>query len=203
MLEHLIGSKTRLKLLQFFFRFPDRSFYLRELCRLLGAQLNAVRREIANLATLGIIAQVPAGSSKIEEIGTERSKYYKLQNGFLLFAELKALLMKSEALEEQRFVEDIQKKGGDIKLLLLTGFFAGDAEAETDLLIVGRIKLLILARLLREFEKKIGRQLRYTIMDEKEFSERYEIGDRFLYNIFESKHIAAVDEMARGKQKKA
>ena len=193
MLEHLFGSTTRVKLLQLFFHSPHQSFFMRELARLTETQLNAVRRELANLEKLKIIVPAKAGESSVEEIGTGRSKYYKLNTKFFLLDELKALLVKAKILEEQNFIDDILKRGGNIKLFLLLGSFVGDDEAPTDMLIVGSIKSNILARQIRDLEKFLGRQLRYTIMEEKEFLDRREIGDKFLYSIFESKHTIIAD----------
>jgi len=193
MLEHLFGSNTRVKLLQLFFHSPSRSFFMRELARITEVQLNAVRRELANLEKLKIIIPAKAGESSEEEIGTERSKYYKLNPKFFLLEELKALLVKSKILEEQNFIEDILKRGGNIKLFLLLGNFVGDGDAPTDMLIVGDIRTNILARQIRDLEKFLGRQLRYTIMEEKEFLDRREIGDKFLYSIFESKNTIIAD----------
>jgi len=166
---------------------------MRELARLAEIQLNAVRRELANLEKLNIIIPAKSGESTIEEIGTKRSKYYKLNSKFFLLDELKALLVKAKILEEQNFIDDILKRGGNIKLLLLAGSFVGDDEAPTDMLIVGNIKSNTLARQIRDLEKFLGRQLRYTIMEEKEFLDRREIGDKFLYGIFESKNNIVVD----------
>lgn len=193
MLEHLFGSTTRVKLLQLFFHSPHRSFFMRELARSTETQLNAIRRELANLEKLNIIVPAKPGESNIEEIGTGRSKFYKLNAKFFLLDELKALLVKAKILEEQNFIDDILKRGGNIKLFLLSGGFVGDDEAPTDMLIVGDIKSNILARQIRDLEKFLGRQLRYTIMEEKEFLDRREIGDKFLYGIFESKHTVIAD----------
>jgi hypothetical protein len=194
MLEQFFGSKTRLKLLYLFFRSPDRSYYVRELARLAETQLNAVRRELANLEKIEIVIQVPADPKKLDELGTERSKYYKLNTASLLYPELKALLLRAQVLEEQKLIELLKKKAGDIKLMLLSGVFTDFSESPTDILIVGNIKPLATAKLIREFEKIIGKPIRYTVMDEKEFSERHEIGDKFLYTIFEARHLKAVDE---------
>ena len=57
---------------------------------------------------------------------------------------------------------------------------------------------MAVAKVMRDFEKFLNRSIRYTILDEKEFSERREIGDRFLYSIFEAKHIFAIDELKMG-----
>ncbi len=195
MLEHLFGSTTRVKLLQIFFSAPDRAYFMRELARLVEVQLNAIRRELANLEKLGIIAAALPGTSVIEGTGTERSKYYKLDSNYFLCEELKALLVKAKVLEEQNYIEDIKKRAGNISFFLLTGVFTGDESAQTDMLIVGDIKVNILSRIIRDLEKFFGRALRYTIMEEKEYRDRREIGDRFLYSVLETKHTIALDRL--------
>lgn len=198
MLEQLFGSKTRLKLLYLFFRTEDRSYFVRELARLAETQLNAVRRELSNLLDLGIISQVSADTKKMDELGTERSKYFKLNTGCLLYPELKALLLQAQVLEEQKLIEALKSKAGDIKLMLLTGIFTGQADAPTDILMVGDLKPMATSKLIKEFEKVMGKPIRYTVMDTKEYNERNEIGDRFLYTIFECKHLKAVDGLNIG-----
>ncbi len=198
MLEHLFGSSTRIKLLRLFYGNHERAFFVRELSRLIEIQLNAVRRELANLESIGILKQVEFGQSKEEEVGTERSKYYKLNQDFFLHDELGALLEKTQVMEEKNFIELLKKRGGNIKVMILTGFFTGAPDVGTDILLVGDIKAIPTAKAIRDFEKFLNRAVRYTILDEKEFSERREIGDRFLYAIFEGKHTMAVDELNLG-----
>lgn len=194
MLEHFFGSKTRLKLLKVFFRSPDRSFYVRELARAINTQLNAVRREISNLLKLRIIRISTAQDSQGEEMGTERSKYYQVDELSPLFAELRALLTKSEVLEEQQLVEEIKNKGGKIKLFLLTGIFTGEKDITTDIMIVGRLKPLILSKIIRRYENDLGKTIRYTFMTEEEFKDRRHIGDKFVFAILEAKHVFVVNE---------
>ncbi|MSU75203.1 MAG: hypothetical protein EXS55_01670 [Candidatus Magasanikbacteria bacterium] len=194
MLEHFFGSRTRFKLLQIFFRSPTKSFYVRELARLAGTQLNGVRRELANLENLGLIAPVEVNDSLPGAGGTERSKYFRVCTDSLLFPELKSLLLKAELLEEREFVELIKKRGGDIALFMLTGIFTQENEIETDILIVGKIKPQSVARIIKDYENELGRTVRYTVMDEKEFQSRREIGDKFLYRIFEARHLNVIDE---------
>lgn len=191
MLEHLFGSKTRLKLLQIFLNNTEKSFYVRELARLAGAQLNAVRREIANLEKTGLIVQTPPSS---DAEGGERCKYYRFDTTSVLFPEFRDLLIKVQIIEEREFVEEIRKRGGKVNFMLLTGCFTDDKKAETDLLVVGDIKPQSVAKIIHEYEKNIGRELKYTILSESEFFDRREIGDRFLYGLFESKHNVVIDE---------
>ncbi len=193
MLEHLFGSTTRVNLLRLFYINHERAYFVRELSRAIDAQLNAVRRELQNLETLGIIKQVEFGQSKQEEVGTERSKYYKIDSNFFLYEELAALLNKTQVVEEREFVEMIKKRAGNVKLMVLTGLFTNEPSVSTDMLLVGDIKPIPLAKAIHEFEKFLNRPIRYTVLDEKELAERREIGDRFLYSVFEGKHTTVVD----------
>ncbi|MBP6859181.1 MAG: winged helix-turn-helix transcriptional regulator [Candidatus Magasanikbacteria bacterium] len=198
MLEQLFGSKTRVKLLHIFFHSPERPFYVRELARLAESQLNAVRRELGNLQKVGIIMPVVVDAIEaVESAGTGRSKYYKLDPSCLLYTELKSLLFKAQILYERELIEVLKAKAGKIKMLLFTGCFTDAKNAETDILLVGEIRPMLVSKLVADFEKKLGKPLRYTIMSEKEFNDRREIGDKFLYSIFEGKHVSAVDELTQ------
>ncbi len=194
MLEHFFGSKTRLKLLQIFFREPNKPFYLRELARLVDVQLNAIRREIANLEKAGLLRPVTLPLEAEGVNGTERSKYYQLDTGFILFTELEALLNKSNLLEQRVFIDEIMKRAGQLKFFMLSGIFTGAAEVGTDLLLVGDIKLTVVSKIVKDFEKMLGQPIRYVILTAQEFEERREIGDVFLYRLFEAKHTIMVDE---------
>lgn len=194
MLEHFFGSKTRVKLLQIFFKAPERVFYVRELSRLAEVQLNAIRRELQNLERIGIILHIPQASLERVDPGKERSKYYKLQQDFILFSELQNLLSKAQLLEQRTFIDQIKNKGGVLSLFLLSGFFTQDDKAPTDLLLVGTVKTGVIDRMVKNFEQAMDKTIRYTVMDTTEYNERKELGDVFLYSILESKHISVVDQ---------
>lgn len=198
MLEHLFGSKTRLKVLRLFFQNPAKAFFVRELTRILDTQINAIRREIDLLIDAGLVKEVqyqpPANDTKG---GRELRKYYALNTESILFPELHALLLKGQALGEQLLVDALKEKAGLLKLLLLTGRFTNDKRAETDILMVGDIDERAVARLIEQHEKEVGAQIRYTVLSPQEFADRRYIMDKFLYSIFESKHIKAVDTLTK------
>lgn len=182
-----------MKLLKTFFRSPERAFFVRELARLSETQLHAVRREIANLEQLHLIKSVPADEVTTKEAGTERSKYYQLDTEGALYHELLALLTKAELLEEKELVEEVKGKGGAITLFILTGLFTA-SDVGTDLLLVGKLKPLVIAKIIKQYERELGRTIRYTLMHDREFRDRREIGDKFLYSIFEAKHVLVVNQ---------
>lgn len=193
MLEHFFGSKTRVKLLQLFFREPDKTFYLRELARAINTQLNAIRREVSNLERIGILQAVPAAVAGGETEGSERYKYFRVNREAVLYPEIEALLLKAQLLEEQELVDEFTGRAGEIKLLVLTGQFTGVIDVPTDILAVGAFKPLVVARLIKDYETASGKTIRYTLFTEREFRERREIGDKFLYSIFEARHLAPIN----------
>ncbi len=193
MLEHFFGSKTRVKLLYIFFREPRRKFYVRELVRLINIQLNAVRRELANLEKFGIIHQTLIDTEEDPEL-LQRSKYYVLATNHVLYNELSSFLAKAQILEQKNFLDELLSAAGDVKICLVTGFFL-QRSALTDVLLVGALTVPALEKVISRFEREQGRVLHYTLMDEKEFRERQELGDVFIRQLFESPHSLLVDRL--------
>lgn len=193
MLEQLFGSKTRYKFLRLFFREPDKQFFVRELTRELDTQINAVRREINLLVKAGIIQEVEEPHE--EESKGPQKKYYILNKASVLYPELRALLLKDTMLGEQEFLQSIQKKAGHILLMMVSGMFTGDSDAPSDMLLVGDIKQRSIAKLIANYEKESGHALRYTFMTEEEFHDRRHVMDRFLFALFESKHVKIVNDL--------
>lgn len=195
MLEHLFGSKTRLKLLRLFYREPEKPFFVRELTRLIDVQINAVRRELELLLLAGLLEETEVQNSSLEKRNPSASlrKYYRLNRASLLYPEIQSLLLKAKVLEDQSFFQDIQQKGGDIALFVLSGSFTGDKRALTDILIVGNLKERAIINAIAQYEKDHGASVRFTFMTEEEFYDRRQIMDKFLFSIFEAEHIKVIN----------
>lgn len=185
MLEYLFGSKTRLKVLQVFYREPGTRFFVRELARLAETQVNAVRRELATLVAAGVVHE-------LEDAVEGRRKFYVLDTGSAIHHELGALLMKSVVLSEQTFVRAL-KTVGDVELLLLSGRFVGDPALPTDVLIVGTVPERSMRQLVSQFEQKLGFAVRYTILSREEYTERKQMMDRFLYGVLDGNPIRVIE----------
>ena len=197
MLEHLFGSKTRVKLLRLFLGSPATPFYVRELARKADAQIHAIRRELENLEHLGIIRGSDAGTdvATVEDgFRVRMRRYYCLDEEFSLVNELRSLILKSQFLLEHEFKRRVRKLGA-MRYFALLGMFVGVADAPTDLIIVGQLNRNRLARLMKQFERQIGHTIKYTVLTEREFRYRWDVGDRFLYDIFEGKKISVIDEL--------
>ncbi len=195
MLEQLFGSKTRFNLLRVLFRQADNPFYVRELSRLVGTQINAIRRELELLLRLGIVKEEDVDTSEKTTQGAQLRKYYILDKESLLYPELHALLLKAKILGEQEFIKEITKKVGDISLFLLTGKFTGREGMASDLLLVGKIKERSLAKIISEYEKDFGFEIMYTTMTDQEFKDRRHVMDKFLYSMFEADNLKVINKL--------
>ncbi|MFA6428055.1 MAG: hypothetical protein WCW02_00725 [Candidatus Buchananbacteria bacterium] len=199
MLEHIFGSKARLKILQIFLNNPGRPFFVRELSRRLHTQINSVRQQLDTLSKLGIIELATTPSSLVDgqapalAAGKEK-KYYILNENFLLYPELKALFMKLQLVLEDNLLKQLEK-AGKIYYLALTGTFCGRADSQTDMLLVGNISKEKLKKIIKKFEKDLGQEVDYTLMSLREFKYRRDVTDRFLYDILENKKVALVDRL--------
>ncbi|OGH76776.1 MAG: hypothetical protein A2469_02270 [Candidatus Magasanikbacteria bacterium RIFOXYC2_FULL_40_16] len=194
MLEHIFGSKTRLKLLKIFFKKQDTPFYVRELTRLLDVQINAIRRELELLIKSTLIKEIENKSTE-KESSAKLRKYYVLNKESILYSEMHALLVREQALGEEKFTDELSDSAGDVKLLALSGQFTRAKSAPTDLLIVGNIKERSVNRMIDKYEKEFGFEIRYTILSEKEFADRRHVMDKFLFSIFEAPHVKVINKL--------
>lgn len=198
MLEHLFGSKTRADMLRIFFREPQKALYVRELTRLLDTQINAVRREIESLTSLGLLIEKEAdltAALAAGEAGASLRKYYVVNMDHILYNELRALILRSQIVDEQALLKELRDKGGTIDILLITGVFTGDKHAPVDMLIVGDIKPQRVAKSIENYESRFGASVRYTTMTRQEFIDRRHMMDKFLFSILEAEHIFIVKEL--------
>ncbi|OGH86635.1 MAG: hypothetical protein A2493_00475 [Candidatus Magasanikbacteria bacterium RIFOXYC12_FULL_33_11] len=198
MLEQLFGSKTRLKLLRLFFSEPDNSFFVRELSRNIGVQINAVRRELEILLNMDIIKEKEVDKKNKEnemEVGEKLRKYYVLNTESIIYSELQALLVKDKVIGQKEFIQSFKDKMTTVKLLILSGEFTGDKRSPTDLLVVGKVKPRVLSSLIEDYEKEFGFNIRYTVMTEEEFSDRRYVMDKFLYALFEADNLKIINEL--------
>ena len=189
MIEQLFGSKTRVKLLNLFYSNPNRAFYVREITRKIDEQINSVRRELANLLSIGIISSDT----------TNNRLYYEVNQTYEFYKPLLAIFGKSSKSQEaptistDSEVKDI-KSLGNIDLALYTGQFTRDETAGIDLLIVGDVTPSKLSKFIADLEAKEGKEIRYSVFSPNDFKYRQQVNDRFLANVMEAKKQVLYDK---------
>lgn len=206
-MEQLFGSKTRVKLLKLFMSSPNRSFYVREITRKIEEQINSVRRELANLLSLGIITSDSTNNKLYYEVNQKYENYEALK---LLFTGKKTRAVKSESavdnsdkkdkkeiaktVEAVSVDEDIWAKVGNIAGLLYSGAFTRDDSSPVDVLIVGDVTTSRVESAVSELEKEKNRELRYAIMELDEWLYRRQVNDKFFTQIMSAKNQIVKDE---------
>ncbi len=200
MIEQLFGSKTRVKLLQLFYSNPNRSFYVREITRKIDEQINSVRRELANLLSIGIIASDTTNNRLYYEVNQTYEFYEPLKtifgNGASAPAEesegeevKKAAVPTASSVEREKI-----KALGNVEVALYTGQFTRDESSGIDALIVGDINQHALQKFMTELEEQEGKEIRYTVMPAQEFNYRRQIKDRFISTVLSSKKQILIDK---------
>jgi predicted nucleotidyltransferase len=174
MLEYCITSKTKRSLLKLFFTNPERPFYTREIAKITGESLNAVRRELGHLEKAGLVKSRKEGNLK----------YFEVVKEFPFYLELKKIVYSTIALGD--YLRSGLKDSESIELAFIYGSVARNDETERsdiDLFVVGEIEEEELHGLVSDIEKGIGREVNYTLMTKREFDERKASGEPFLRRV--------------------
>ncbi|HXR50322.1 MAG TPA: transcriptional regulator [Verrucomicrobiae bacterium] len=193
MVEQLFGSKTRVKLLQLFYSNPNRSFYVREITRKIGEQINSVRRELSNLLSIGIITSDNTNNKLYYEVNQKYEYYEPLQQIFGGGMKKVAAKTSPADTDGDGIVDDDLKAVGHIELAVYTGQFTRDDTAGVDFLIVGEVNPNALQKYVGELEARENKSLRYAVMSLPDFQYRQQIRDRFAVAIAKSKKQVLVD----------
>lgn len=155
MLDTLIQSKTRLKLLLRFFLNPDSSAYLRGLADEFDESTNSVRVELNRFEESGLIEGHKEGNKKM----------YCVNRKFPMFAELQKIAFKHFGIDQ--IIEQIVEKLGDVNAVYLTGDLARGLDTSiVDVTIIGEdIDTQYLAKLVEKAEDLISRRIRTLVYE--------------------------------------
>lgn len=214
MIEQLFGSKTRVKLLGLFYQNPDRSFYVREITRKIDEQINSVRRELANLLSIGIISSDTSNNKLYYEANQKFEHYDALASMFGGVPQKKTSKKKpsatnddktdSQTTEAKAPTEQIVApqdqsvasliKAGNVRLLVYTGQFTRDDLAGVDIFMVGDINIANLENAIAQIESAEKKSLRYSVLTPQEYLYRRQINDRFVSNFLQAKKIVHIDK---------
>jgi len=183
MLEALISSNTRVKLLTLFLLNPESEYYIREIVRMCGENYNAVRRELANLESFGLITGQKKGNQQ----------YYTVNRDFFLYDDLQKIVLKTEGIA--KIIKEDLARLRDIECMFIYGSFAqgtAGAKSDIDLFIVGDIDENLLLPRVHTSERVINREINYTLMRSNELKKRKRAGDPFVRNVMKEPKIMII-----------
>lgn len=180
MLKYFITSKTKRKLLRLFLLNPEKSFYIREMEKLINEPINGIRRELKNLQKAGFL--------KVRRDGNR--KLFRVNNGFPIISELKTIIYSTIGIGDylKEHIENIE----DIEFAFIYGSVAKDEETATsdiDIFLVGKISEKKFHKVISDLEEHIGRDINYTLMSKQEFEKRRKENDPFIKRILNESKI--------------
>ena len=152
MIETLISSKTRIKLLLKFFLNSNNTAYLRGLEGEFGESTNAIRLELNRLEKAGMLSSSIEGNKKLFKANTKHP----------LFQEVHNIVLKHVGLD--KVVINVIERLGDVKEVYLAGSFSRGLDSQViDLIFIGNIDINSLIKLIDKVEHVIRRKIRYLI----------------------------------------
>ena len=158
MIEGLIKSKTRIKLLLKFFINPGTESYLRELATEFEESTNSVRVELNSL-TKAKILQREKSKNKIA---------YKANKNHPLFDDIRSIILKTIGIDD--IINTILGRIGTPETILLTGdYVKGKDSGIIDIVIVGVIDREKLDKYTIQAEQMINRKVRYLLLNKSEY----------------------------------
>ena len=158
MLESLITSKTRVKLLLKFFINPLTKAYLRELAKEFHVSTNSIRLELNRLEKSNLLISQSQG----------RTVQYQVNTNNNLFKDIRSIALKYVGIDS--LIENIINKIGDLSSAYIIGDYAhGMDTGIIDIVFIGNIDKNILNQLVEKTEILIHRRIKWLILEEKEF----------------------------------
>jgi predicted nucleotidyltransferase len=183
MLPRLVGSRTRAHLLELFLLHPDQEYHVRAAARATGENITAVRRELANLSDLGLLASRSQGTLRL----------YRARRDSPLYPELQRLVLKTSGI-----AEEVKASLGGLEGLSRLFIFGSMAnatagpESDLDLCIVGEVDEDRLIGAIADLEARLGREVNYVLYTRDEFEARRSGGDLFIGHVLSQPRIDLV-----------
>ena len=166
MLESIITSKTRVKLLLKFFLNINNQGYLRSLQNEFHVSTNGIRQELNRFEEAGLLLTENDGNKKL----------YRANTLHPLFKDLNSIIRKFIGVEE--LIEKVIERLGNVQQVYLDGKIAQGIDSDViDLIIIGKdIDRNYLGVLVQKAEPLIKKKIKYLVF-EIEDAKKY-ISDR-------------------------
>jgi len=158
MINTLITSQTRIKLLLKFFLNSSTRAHLRGLETEFGESSNAIRVELNRLEGAGLLNSLRDGNKKI----------FQANKSHPLYRDIHSIILKETGID--RVIEKVIHRLGNVASVYLTGDFArGKDSPVIELILVGTsIDREYLSRKVSQAEELVGRKVSYIVLEQDE-----------------------------------
>ena len=164
MIETLISSKTRIKLLFKFFLNSNNTAYLRSLEQEFGESTNAIRVELNRLEKAGMLKSFSQGNRKVFQANQQHPLYDEVHN----------ILRKHLGFDT--IIEKVINRLGEVRKVFVLGSLAKGMDSEiVDLLIVGNVDEDYLSRLVERTQELVSKKILCSVISEAEFETKFDV----------------------------
>lgn len=188
MLEHIIPSKTRRKILALFFQNIGTNYHLRKVAREINEEINGVKRELDILEEASILRK----EKRVNKV------IYSLNEKHIFFNEFLSIFVKEGSLVT-KILKGLPRLG-QIKFAVLSRKFVKKEkipEGEVYLLLVGVVVIPEVVNIISEEEKNQSLEINYTVMTEEEFAFRKKNNDPFIWTFLKQPKIMIMGDEER------
>ncbi len=183
MLEKLISSSARVKIIRLLLLNEEKRYYQREIAELTELPVRAVQREGIRLTEMGLLHRTEDGNRV----------YFQANPACSIFPELKRILLKTVALES--LLGDALAGGEQIEIAFIYGSYAASRETITsdiDLFVIGFTSSRQLSTALRPVQAEIQRDVNYHLVTPEDLQEKILQGNGFLRNVLDGPKIFVI-----------
>ena len=180
MLEKILSSQIRSRILTILFDSRLQSYHMREIERLTCMVIGTVQRELRKLEKLDLI---------IKSIDGNRN-YYQANESHPIYEDLCSIVNKTEGIEVKLKSELTKFKL--IQLAFIFGSYATNnikSQSDIDLFIIGSIGLRDIISPLKKIQEEISREVNPHIYSRTELRNKFTHGDHFLTNMMKSEKL--------------
>jgi predicted nucleotidyltransferase len=175
-----LRSQARQRLLTYYFTNPTARHHLRDLAARLSIDPSNLSKELRRLERDGLFGSEISG----------RQKYFHLNREYPLLPEVRSIVTKT--IGAVALLAQCLKAVTGIEEAYVYGSFARnqqDTASDIDVLLIGSPKTEALAEAVRRLERRLGREINYTVLTRKELQTRRARKDVFLEDVWHNKRV--------------
>lgn len=186
MLEDIIISRVRVKILTLFLSHPGVMYHVRDIVRRVEEEINAVRRELSHMEHAGMVSKEQRANRL----------FYLFRKDYPLYFELMELVCKTTGIGADVYRQ--KAKLGKLKYVVVSGKYirgkTKKSQSDVDLVVVGNVVLPELSQIIKAEETRRENEINYTVMTEEEFEFRKSRRDPFVISVLTGSRVMIIGD---------
>jgi len=189
-LEKIFGGLSKIKIMKLFIFNPAFIFDLETVCLKAESKPKQTTKDLIVLQKIGLIKKKDTKNKAGKKV-----RGYILDTTFVYLPAFKDFLLQVLPFSNEEIVKKFER-AGKVKAVAVSGVFLNNEDSRIDLLVVGdRFNKNILSKVIQEIESGLGREIKFTHLESKDFIYRMEVRDKLIRDMFDYSHRIIFDKM--------